>query len=185
MDFRNIVLVIFPPVRQVAKKGDDTWFLRATTVYERNDLPGPVSLVVEEFTFSNEGKARIVTDMVVAFQQSKLLLPSSGRSVEESRTVQDLEGGLFHFEPTVLRSGHLRYEAASGYHDDMVMALCLAYSGASFTPREPIVEVIELNPFAAYGDPGEGRFRWHIISRWFFGRCSEVNQNIEEEVRQA
>lgn len=122
-------------------------------------------LTVEEFTFSNESKARIVMDMVVAFQQSKLLLPSSGRTVEENRMAQDLEGQLFHFEPTVLRSGRLRYEGASGYQDDLVMALCLAYSGASFMQRQPIATVIDLNSYASHGDPDEDKFRWHIISR--------------------
>jgi hypothetical protein len=99
-----------------------------------------------------------------------LLLPSSGRSLDESRTAQDLEEELFHFEPTALRSGKLQYGAASGYHDDLVVALCLAYSQASFTPREPIFEVLDLDPVTAYGDPRESRFRWHIISRLFPGK---------------
>lgn len=101
----------------------------------------------------------------MAFQQGKLLLPSSGRSLDESRTAQDLETELFHFQPTALRSGKLQYGAASGYHDDLVMALCLAYGEASHTPREPMIEFIPFDPASAYGDPRESRFHWHIISR--------------------
>jgi hypothetical protein len=121
-------------------------------------------LHVEEFKFTSESKARVVTDLAVGFEQRKLLLPSSGRTLDESRAVHDLEAELFNFEPTVLRSGTVRYEAGSGYHDDLVMALCLAYAGAVHVPREPMVEVIELGPVASGDDPDESRFRWHRIN---------------------
>jgi hypothetical protein len=39
-----------------------------------------------------------------------------------------VEVELFNFEPAVLPSGTLRYQAAGAYHDDIVMALCLAWS---------------------------------------------------------
>jgi hypothetical protein len=116
---------------------------------------------VKEFTFTNDSKARIVTDLSLAFEQRKLLLPKVGRTLDENRAVHNLEMELFNFEPTLLNSGKLRYEAAGGYHDDLVMALCLAYSGASHVPREPLVEVIELSPFARGGDTREGNFTWH------------------------
>jgi len=45
--------------------------------------------------------------------------------------VHDLEAELFNSEPKMLNGGVVRYEAKSGYHDDPVMALCLAYAGAS------------------------------------------------------
>jgi hypothetical protein len=120
-------------------------------------------LDVEEFSFTTNTKARIVTDLVVGFEQGKLLLPLSGRTPDESRAVQDLEGEIFNFEPTVLRSGSLRYEAASGYHDDLIMALCLAYAGASYGLQEPMFEFIEFDPVAPAGDRRESRFRWHKV----------------------
>jgi hypothetical protein len=120
-------------------------------------------LAVEEFTFTNDSKARILIELVVGFEQSTVLLPSSGRTLDETRAVQDLEGELFNFEPAVLRSGGLRYEASSGYHDDLVMALCLAYTEASHPPREPMVEFMEFDPVTPYGDPRESRFRWRSI----------------------
>ena len=104
-----------------------------------------------------------MTDVVMGFEQRKLLLPSSGRTLDESRAVQDLEGEIFNFEPTVLRSGGLRYEAASGYYDDLVMALCLSYAGASHPPQEPITEFIEFDPTPPDGDRRESRVRWHSI----------------------
>jgi len=71
-------------------------------------------LNVKEFKFTSESKARIVTDLAVGFEQRKLLLPSVGRTPDENRAVHDLEAELFNFEPTVLRSGSVRYERVSG-----------------------------------------------------------------------
>jgi hypothetical protein len=118
---------------------------------------------VKEFTFTNDSKARIVTDLCLAFEQRKLLLPKVGRTLDENRAVHELEKELFNFEPTSLNSGKLRYEAASGYHDDLVMALCLAYSAASHVPKKPIFEVIELRTPLRGGDTREGNYTWHRI----------------------
>ncbi len=92
---------------------------------------------VEEFVFTNATKAKIVTDLAVAFEQKKILLPKQGRTLEESRAIQDLEVELFNFEPTVLKSGNIRYEAAGAYHDDMIMALCLAHEQSERATRQP------------------------------------------------
>jgi hypothetical protein len=117
---------------------------------------------VEEFKFTNDSKARIVTDLCLAFEQRKLLLPKVGRTLDENRAVHDLEAELLNFEPTLLNSGKLRYEAAGGYHDDLVMALSLAYSEASHISPIPWVEFIEFGPRSG-GDQRESRFRWHSI----------------------
>jgi hypothetical protein len=119
-------------------------------------------LAVEEFIFTSESKARIVTDLVLGFEQRKLVLPSSGRTPDEARAALNLQAELLNFEFSALRSNIVRYEAASGYHDDLVMALCLAYAGASHTPRQPIMEYIEFDPVAA-GEPRGSRFTWHRI----------------------
>ena len=92
---------------------------------------------VEEFVFTNATKAKIVTDLAVAFEQKKILLPKMGRTLEESRAIQDLEVELFNFEPTVLKSGNIRYEAAGAYHDDLIMALCLANEQSERATRQP------------------------------------------------
>jgi hypothetical protein len=118
-------------------------------------------LKVHEVRLTNESKARMVTNLQIAFEQRNLVMPSTGRTLDESRAVQDLEAELFNFEPTVLRSGGIRYEAGSGYHDDSVMALCLAYEGASQFRYQPWVEFIDFDPGAAGGDPRERKCRWH------------------------
>lgn len=84
-------------------------------------------LKVRDFSFTAESKSEIVTALAVAFEQRQIILPGSGRNNDEKRFVHDLEAEIFNFEPTVLKSGHLRYEGAHGYHDDLVMALCLAF----------------------------------------------------------
>jgi len=120
-------------------------------------------LRVKEFTFTNANKGQAVVDLAVAFEQRKLELPLTGRTEEENRTVHDLQMELFNFDSTVLRSGALRYAASGGYHDDLVMALCLAYSGASHIPREPITHVMELNRFVPAGERDEEGHFWHRI----------------------
>jgi hypothetical protein len=89
-----------------------------------------------EFKFTSESKQKIVTDLVVAFEQRKIVLPVCGRTLEESRAIADLEKELFHFEPEVLKSGNIRYQASGGYFDDLVIALCLSFAGASEKPRK-------------------------------------------------
>ena len=98
---------------------------------------------VEEFRFTSESKAQIVTDLAVGFEQRKLLLPRAGRTLNESRAVQDLEAEIFNFEPTVLRSGNIRYEAAGSFHDDIIMGLCLAYACGGGARRRGGVPFIE------------------------------------------
>lgn len=84
-------------------------------------------LRVREFSFTAQTKPEIVSALAVAFEQRQITLPDSGRTLDEKRFILDLEAEIFNFEPTVLKSGHVRYESAQGYHDDLVMALCLAF----------------------------------------------------------
>lgn len=96
---------------------------------------------VEEFKFTNDSKARLVMDLAVGFEQRHIVLPKVGRTLNENRAIADLEVELFNFEPTELRSGNLHYGAAGAYHDDLVMALCLAWS-ARRTQAKPFLETI-------------------------------------------
>jgi hypothetical protein len=111
------------------------------------DVTGPGQSVVEmlrargleitDVTFTNESKAKIVTDLAVAFEQRAIALPKAGRTLDESRAIADLELELFNFEPTVLKSGNLRYAAAGSYHDDLAISLALANTAASQPVRTP------------------------------------------------
>ena len=113
-------------------------------------------LNVEEFKFTTSSKAELVTSLAVGFEQRKLLLPASGRTLDENRALHDLEAELFNFEPKALNGGNVRYEARTGYHDDLVMALCLAYARASYVAPEPHIR--HLNLFGSGG--GRTEF-WH------------------------
>jgi hypothetical protein len=121
-------------------------------------------LNVEEFNFTNESKARIVTDLAAAFEQAKIILPASGRTLDENRVIHDLEAEMFNFEPKVLDSGNIRYVGKGAYHDDLVTAVCLAYSGAKRTPCGPLVEFIYFDQVSPNGDQHEGRYTWHKLS---------------------
>lgn len=105
-------------------------------------------LAVEEFVFTNESKAKVVTDVCVAFEQRKIALPKAGRTIDESRAISDLELELFNFEPTVLKSGNLRYEAAGNFHDDMVISLTLAWALALEAQVQPWALCVTM-PFGA------------------------------------
>lgn len=96
---------------------------------------------VTEFVFTNDSKARLVTSLAVAFEQRTIILPQRGRTLDESRAIADLEVELFNFEPTVLKSGNIRYEAAGAFHDDLVASLCLAHSAMS-SVRKPWAEAL-------------------------------------------
>jgi len=123
---------------------------------------------VDEFVFTNATKAKIVTDLAVAFEQKKILLPKSGRTPEESRAIQDLEIELFNFEPTVLKSGNIRYEAGGAYHDDMIMALCLAQEQSERATRQPWSFVVGMPAPQApsLANPHPGYDRWGNKDRY-------------------
>jgi hypothetical protein len=123
---------------------------------------------VEEFTFTNASKAKIVTDLAVAFEQKKILLPKMGRTLEESRAIQDLEIELFNFEPTVLKSGNIRYEAGGAYHDDMIMALCLAHEQSERATRQPwsFVVGVPVPQAPSLANPHPGYDRWGNKDRY-------------------
>jgi hypothetical protein len=115
-------------------------FLRFRNPVILTDATGPGGAVVEmlvrrnlhvkDFTFTSQSKSDIVTALAVAFEQKNITLPATGRTLDEQRFVHDLEAELFNFEPTVSKTGNIRYEGASGYHDDLVAALCLAFEAA-------------------------------------------------------
>lgn len=130
---------------------------------------------VEEFSFTSERKAKIVTDLAVDFEQKAVVLPGDGRTIDEKRFVNDLEAELFNFEPTVLRSGNIRYEAGSGYHDDLIMALCLSHEMQmrQREVREPMMTCVSLDENEGplvdryanlpVNDPGPERW-WHKLN---------------------
>ncbi len=86
---------------------------------------------VEAFRFTPQTKAQLVERLVVALEQGELLLYREPA----------LEAELMAFRAEALPSGHVRYSAPDGMHDDAVMALALAVHGVrrgpAFAKRRP------------------------------------------------
>lgn len=88
----------------------------ATTI----ELLRKTGLPVREFVTSNQSKQNIIEGLMLGLESQKLKILND--------TV--LLGELQAFEATRLPGGGLRYAAPSGYHDDTVMALALAWDAA-------------------------------------------------------
>jgi hypothetical protein len=65
-------------------------------------------------------KRDLVTALEVVLQGRRL------HTVPDLPLVEDLRAELSHFEVNISARGHDTYDASSGKHDDLVMALCLA-----------------------------------------------------------
>jgi hypothetical protein len=99
-----------------------------TIIAERNSMGDPLiedlsrsGLPVQPFTTTNASKTQAIDGLALAFEQSAL------------RILNDpiLIGELQAYEMERLPSGMLRYSAPEGMHDDTVMALAMAWYGAS------------------------------------------------------
>lgn len=74
----------------------------------------------ERVVFTQKMRADIIASLVVSMEQAKLVLPPS---------LEELRQELRYFR-LVERGGSVKAEAATGFHDDCVMALALAVHGA-------------------------------------------------------
>jgi hypothetical protein len=88
----------------------------ATTI----ELLRKANLPVREFVTTNQSKQNIIEGLMLGLESSKLKILNE----------PVLLGELQAFEATRLPGGGLRYAAPSGYHDDCVMALALAWDAA-------------------------------------------------------
>ena len=71
----------------------------------------------EEFVFTADSKSRIIFALIRAFEAGTLKTPPDRTLLRE----------LANFRGTRNELGHTRFEAASGEHDDLIMALAMAY----------------------------------------------------------
>lgn len=97
-------------------------------VGEYNSMGGPMvemlqnaGLPVEPFTTTNATKAQVIDALSLAFEQRTL------RVLADAVLVSELKG----YEGDRLPSGMMRYGAPAGLHDDTVIALALAWYGAT------------------------------------------------------
>jgi phage FluMu gp28-like protein len=73
-------------------------------------------LPVERFTTGKRNKPRIIENLSVDIENKDLLL------INDSLQISELQS----YQLTITSSGHYQFNAASGHHDDTVMALALA-----------------------------------------------------------
>ena len=81
-------------------------------------------LPVQDFTTTNSTKAVIIESMAGAFERGVLTVLND----------PVLIGELQAYEGKQLPGGATRYSAPAGMHDDIVIALALAYSGSTIGP---------------------------------------------------
>lgn len=79
---------------------------------------------VHPFTTTNASKAEIIDALTLALEKGELRLLNVPILIDE----------LQAYEAERLPSGMLRYSAPEGYHDDCVISLALAWSGATIRP---------------------------------------------------
>ena len=82
-----------------------------------------MGITVTPFKFTNQSKAEIINNLSVAIENKEVWLPNDPQVIDE----------LEIFEYEVSKTGNVRYTAPEGFHDDIVMALCLAWSGIKST----------------------------------------------------
>ena len=106
-------------------------FQPVTIIAESNAMGEPIieqlqrdGLPVHPFKTTNATKTAIIDGLAMAFEQGAVkIIPDPV-----------LIGELQAYEMERLPSGMLRYSAPEGMHDDMVMAVALAWSGVTNTP---------------------------------------------------
>jgi hypothetical protein len=106
-------------------------FSTRTLIPERNSIGEPLieqlkldGYSVQAWTATNASKAEAIDALTLAFEKQELTIMRVPVLVDE----------LQAYEAERLPSGLLRYSAPEGYHDDCVMALALAWQGASVKP---------------------------------------------------
>jgi phage FluMu gp28-like protein len=73
---------------------------------------------IEEFTTTNSTKEEIINQLVAAFSSKTI------RCLNDDELILQLNSFIFELTKT----GKIRYTAASGFHDDIVMSMAIAYS---------------------------------------------------------
>jgi hypothetical protein len=87
-----------------------------------------MGLNVKPFRFTTQSKAEIINNLSVAIENKEIWLPNDPQVIDE----------LEIYEYTVSKSGNVSYSAPEGFHDDIVMALCLAWN---LVKNEPYIQI--------------------------------------------
>lgn len=110
-------------------------FPGAWVIAEANSIGDPLieqlrddGIRVQPFLTTPASKTRAIEDLALAFENEDITILSDQTQTDE----------LLAFTSTRLPSGAFRYAAPPGGHDDTVMALAMAWSGASSALPEPV-----------------------------------------------
>ena len=121
----------------------ERWGKRAWMVAEQNSIGGPVieqlqrdGLPVVPFTTTNASKAAIIEALALAFERGEIKIPNDAALI----------GELQAFEARPLPSGLMRYAAPEGMHDDMVIALAIAWSGLGALQQQQATRIRYWDP---------------------------------------
>ncbi len=122
---------------QVERAAELAQHYNAQVFVDATGLGGPVTemliaagLDVVPVTFTPQVKQTLIQGLQVAVQRKEIQLPWIAEAVAEADT----------FEAEVMSSGRMRYAAAQGFHDDIVVSLSLAVYGKQRAGM-PLVEV--------------------------------------------
>jgi hypothetical protein len=85
-----------------------------------------MAISVVGYQFTNASKAVAIEALALAFERGEIAIPDDPVLIAE----------LLEFTGEQRAGGLLRYSAPEGLHDDCVIALALAWQGASFTRTE-------------------------------------------------
>lgn len=103
----------------------------ARIVAEANSMGGPLierlqreGLPIQRFVTTNASKTKAIEALALAIENRQLTLPADPRA-------DTVRQELLAYEQERLPSGLIRYGAPPGLHDDTVMALAIAWHGAS------------------------------------------------------
>lgn len=101
-------------------------------IVESNGIGDPLieqlraaGLTIVPFVMTSASKTDIIEALMLAFERGRIRIP------EDNVLIAELQA----FEVERLPSGRLRYQAPSGYHDDCVMSLAMAWDGAKTDTR--------------------------------------------------
>ena len=89
-------------------------------------------------------KAAAVEALCLAFEQDEIRIPNDAALI----------GELEQFEAKPLPSGFTRYAAPCGAHDDLTMALCIAWAGAARQRRRSKVPALSAVSISREYDSG-------------------------------
>lgn len=111
---------------QVARAVELALSYQAMVFVDATGIGGPVyemlanaGLDVSPVVFTSQMKQQLIQGLQVAVEKKEIQMPWIAEAVAEADT----------FEADVLSSGRIRYAAAEGFHDDIVISLALAEYG--------------------------------------------------------